>query len=281
MFRLQKRRSATFTELRISDYGERPGVINLLLQWPAVLTRFVFRSIYHNQHTMDYPMFEEWLLIHKYTLKHVDIGFLHRHGSNRLFNARRFPKLELLRLSRWQMHNPAQFMPEDSNVLGPSLKTFAWDFTVYDQHSEGWSDFGESEANWVKTLAEIAISCKSALREIHIQFTPDELWGTTEEMGYPWDWMEKVKDESFKPNGLGLVYNEPSISKDTWLNFCRTGEYGGDGNEEIADGTADSEQCSMADEEESANLFASVLQSAYQGEDIRGYLISVSKARGG
>jgi hypothetical protein len=103
---LQKRRSATFTSLRISDYEERPEVMDLLLQWPAVLTRFEFGSFYNNGNMMDYPMFEKWLLIHQHTLKYIDIGYLNRHGSSRLFNATLFPNLEFLRLSRWQMHSP-------------------------------------------------------------------------------------------------------------------------------------------------------------------------------
>jgi hypothetical protein len=252
--------------------------MNLFIQWPASLTRFIFGSIYNNQHVMDYPMFEEWLLIHRCTLKHVEIGYLHGHGNSRLFNATLFPKLEFLRLSRWQMHHPARFTPEDANVLGPSLKTFAWDFSVYDQHTEAWSDFGESEANWIKKLAEVAVSRKAALGEIHIQFAPNPFQETTEEVGYPWDWMDKVRNETMKPKGLDMVYNEPTISKDAWQHFCRTGEYPGHGNEDVADSTADGEQSSVIEEENSANLFQSGLQNAYHGEDIRGYFINIPKA---
>jgi hypothetical protein len=155
--------------------------------WPAALPRFTFGSNYSNQHVMDYPMFEEWLLIHQYTLTSVDIGYLPAAAAAVYSTPRCFQTSKILRLSRWQMHGPVQFTPEDANVLGLSLTRFAWDFTVYDQHTEAWSDFGEPEANWVKKLAKAAVSRKAVLKEIHIQFAPDGCYDTTEEMGYPWD----------------------------------------------------------------------------------------------
>jgi hypothetical protein len=227
---------------------------------------------------MDYPMFENWLLIHKDSLTYIKIGYLSGGGSNRLFNATLFPNLEFLGVSRWQMHSPVQFSPMDSNLLGPSLKTFAWDFSIYDQHSESWCGFGEPEANWVRELAEFAVSHKAALTKIEIQFTPDGLWGTTEDMGYPWDRMDGVRDQTMKPNGLDLVYNEPSVSKDVWLKFVRTGEFGSEANEEVVDDAANCEQYNSADEQENANISEPEFHLAYQGEDIRGYFMSEPKA---
>jgi hypothetical protein len=119
-------------------------------------------------------------------------------------------------------------------VLGPSLTSFAWDFTVDDQHPEGWTSFGEVETNWVKKLAEIAVARKAALREIQIQFAPDECYGTTEEMGYPWDMMDKIRDKYLRPKGLDLIYNKPMMSKEAWLKFCRPGEFPHRGNEDVA-----------------------------------------------
>jgi hypothetical protein len=225
---------------------------------------------------MNYPMFENWLLVHQQSLTHIDIGYLN--GTSRLFNATLFPNLEFLRLSRWQMHRPIQFSPDDSNVLGPSLKTFAWDFTIYDQHSESWCDFGESEANWVKNLAERAASRKALLARIEIQFAPDSYWHATEEMGYPWDWMDRVRDQTLKPNSINLVYNEPLVSRDAWLKFVRTRELDGDGNEAIDDHRADEEHFSTVAEEGNAELLGPEPQSAYQGEDIRRYLVSKLEA---
>jgi hypothetical protein len=71
------------------------------------------------------------------------------------------------------------------------------------------------------------------------------------------------------------MYNDPTISKDEWLNFCRTGAYGREENEETVHARADSEQFSVTDERDSTSLFQSRFQNAYQGEDIRGYLISI------
>jgi hypothetical protein len=160
------------------------------------------------------------------------------------------------------------------------LTSFAWDFTVDDQHPEGWTSFGEVETNWVKKLAEIAVARKAALREIQIQFAPDECYGTTEEMGYPWDMMDKIRDKYLRPKGLDLIYNKPMMSKEAWLKFCRPGEFPHRGNEDVADSTAVGEQPSVTEEEDSMDLSQSGLQNVYQGEDIRGYFISIPKADG-
>jgi hypothetical protein len=218
-------------------------------------------------------MFEDWLLIHQHSLKHIDIGYLH--SFSRLFNATLFPNLEYLRLSRRQMHSPIRFSAEDSNILGSNVKTFAWDFTINDQHSEGWCDFGEAEAKWIQDLAECAASRKAALKRIEIQFSPD-YWDTVEEMGFPWDRMNRVRDETLKTRGIELVHNQPSIERDSWLKFVRSknidGE--GDGDEEIEDNGADDEQESAADEHDVADLLEPEFRGAYQGEDIREYLVS-------
>jgi hypothetical protein len=40
-------------------------------------------------------------------------------------------------------------------------------------------------------------------------------------MGYPWDLMDSVREETPKPHGLDLVYSEPPISKEEWLRFVK------------------------------------------------------------
>lgn len=237
-----------------------------------MLTHFEFGSYYNNEHMMDYPAFENMLLIHQNTLKHIDIGYLSPGGNLRLFNATRFSKLEFLKLSRWQMSRPVQFSVEDSNVLGPSLKTFAWDFSIYDQHSESWTDFGAPEAAWLRELGEIAISRKAALEKIVIQYTPECYHNPTEEEGYPWDRMDKVRDETLKPNGLSLEYNEPSVSKDKWLHCIRTGGLESETHDATVLDTAREEDKSAGDKEEVGEGLESDSQGGYHGEDIRGYL---------
>ncbi|PVI04576.1 hypothetical protein DM02DRAFT_468673, partial [Periconia macrospinosa] len=217
----ERLRTAPFTSLALSDYEESPEATSLLIQWPAVLTHFIFESFYNNPHIMDYPMFESWLLIHKDTLKHVQMGYLsRRRGGRRLFNATLFPHLEFLGLSRWQSDEESLKSEADiANLLGPSVKTFLWDFGINDQHPEDWSDFEELEETWIRRLAQAAIDTKAALTTIRIQFDPYE-WYSEDYKYYPWDRMDSIKDDICDPNGLALIYSEPCVTKEEWLkNF--------------------------------------------------------------
>jgi hypothetical protein len=215
-------RTSPITELSLSDYEEGRIATRALIAWPKTLTHFTFGSFYNNKHTMDYTDFESWLSIHNLTLKSVDIGYLSGSGSSRLFNAMPFPNLESLKLSRWQQGwphrtDPLRFKAEDANVLGQRVKFFGWDFGIYDQHSESWNAFGEDEEVWLTSLAKIAAAKKAALRTIKIYFRPDS-YEVTEENGYPWDRMDRIRDKACKNNGIELEYTPPTITKENWLD---------------------------------------------------------------
>jgi hypothetical protein len=171
------------------------------------------------------------------------------------------------------------FTEEDANVLGKSLRTFSWDLHIYDQHNGWWQDFGEEEEKWVRSLAECAVKRKAVLERIEIKFRPDDYWGTKEEMGYPWDRMDRVRDEICRPNGIDLVYHEPLIEKDAWLEYVRTGELGSGGDEGSVDYTVEEDSSIVASEEGNAEMLETEVQwGAYQGEDIRQYLVGKPKA---
>jgi len=163
----QKHRTASFSTLSLSDYEESPQATAQLLQWSNQLSHFHFGSFYNNRFYMDLPMFHSMLLMHKDTLKTIDIGYLSSSGRGRLFNASDFPRLEVLRLSRWEMEENLEFSSTEADLLlAPNLKTFGWDFSIYDQHSESWTDFGKREERWVRELARAAIERKAALKKI-------------------------------------------------------------------------------------------------------------------
>src|SRR5882757_5295785 len=128
----QKHRTASFSTLSLSDYEESPQATAQLLQWSNQLSHFHFGSFYNNRFYMDLPMFHSMLLMHKDTLKTIDIGYLSSSGRGRLFNASDFPRLEVLRLSRWEMEENLEFSSTEADLLlAPNLKTFGWDFSIY------------------------------------------------------------------------------------------------------------------------------------------------------
>jgi hypothetical protein len=83
-------------------------------------------------------------------------------------------------------------------LLAPNLKTFGSDFDSHDVHPESWTDFGKKEEDWLRGLANAATARKAALKRIEIISCPDTCtWGMKEEDGYPWDRMDRIRDESW------------------------------------------------------------------------------------
>ncbi|CAO2654477.1 Nn.00g112100.m01.CDS01 [Neocucurbitaria sp. VM-36] len=212
----KKLHTASFTSLTLSDYEESPQATALLLSWPKNLEHFNFGSFYNNRYTMDYAMFTWWLSIHCETLKSVAIGYLSWHSSFRVFDATRFPNLEILKLSPHAMAVDLEFRDSARKILGPKVRTFGWDFSMNDQHSEGWTAFGEREDLWIRELAKAAKAQKAALVEIEITFTPDH-WTLKREWGYPWDRMIRVRDDIAALNGISLSWNKPTLTREGWL----------------------------------------------------------------
>lgn len=260
----QKHRTASFVSLSLSDYEESPQATAQLLQWPKQLSSFVFDSFYNNRFFMDLPMLGSMLLMHKDTLRTVEIGYLSQSGRGRPFDWAQFPNLEVLRLSRWQMAKDLKLSPAEADLLlAPSLRTFGLSFSIYDQHSESWTDFGDTEEHWVRDFAKAAIARKAALNKIEIEFHPDSIWGTNEEDGYPWDRMNKIQDE-IRPYGIVLEYSEPYCTKEVWLEQLKTEP------EEIAS-TGDPEQSSTEQNTPEAP------EAVFEGRDIREYFPVVQR----
>lgn len=77
------------------------------------------------------------------------------------------------------MERPLYFLSEGSIILGPSLRTFAWDFSVDHEGNEMWHDFEEAEVTWLQKLAKCAVASRAALKKIKIEFRPSH-WGNIE-----------------------------------------------------------------------------------------------------
>lgn len=174
---------------------------------PKALEHFRLRGGCSGQASWDLSLFPGLLYDHQTSLKSIEIGELGR--GDKYINLLDFPNLETLKLSRYVF----DLTPEAAcaTFLAPKLHTFIWDFTVLDQSSESWTDFGQKQKEWISKFAELAIAQKSMLRKIEIIFTPDQ-WSrpkTREQLrdwGWPWDLMDEVRD-AIKPD-IQLSYNK-------------------------------------------------------------------------
>ncbi|KAF2127182.1 hypothetical protein P153DRAFT_433002 [Dothidotthia symphoricarpi CBS 119687] len=222
----KKHRTAPFTHLHLFNTVLTARATYILLQWPRVLTHFVFDAYPYQPPFVDYPTLESWLLIHAETLVHIKISCLHPKRSKRLLNATLFPQLELLSLSRWQMQSglrtdhSTSVRTDQVNLLGSSLKIFCWDFTIEDSELSRLP-FGDDEASWIRTLSERAFEHKAALETIKILYSLDD-HHRTRSKGYPWECMEDAQRHLVK-FGIELIYDKPPMSKDEWTRYYETG----------------------------------------------------------
>jgi hypothetical protein len=195
------------SELIISDFGDTPEALQSLLNLPKALQHFEFGKVHSTPSTWwNLGHFQRLLHGHRESLRSIEIGALGREMIN--INLLDFTKLETLNLSRWVF----DFTPEIAcaTLLAPKLRTFIWDFTIEDQHSESWTSFGQEQRDWITTFAKLAVAQKSALRQIKIVFNPDEGSGprTRDQLKdhpWPWDFMDQARDAMYPD--VKLSYN--------------------------------------------------------------------------
>lgn len=154
---------------------------------------------------------------HKVSLQTLEIGHLTRDptrlSTDRIFDISSFPSLETLVLHKLQLENTDPKVAA-SMLLAPRLRTFGYSFNINDQVHEYWEDFDAAQEEWLRKFAFEAVARRSTLRTIDVRFSPDEWRDPGPE--YPWDRMDKVREELQGTNIL-LVYNEPLYTKDGWL----------------------------------------------------------------
>ncbi|RAO70401.1 uncharacterized protein BHQ10_006413 [Talaromyces amestolkiae] len=202
-----------------------------IISWPKELTEFRFYKCWNNDnYRIDLSMVQRWLQAHKTSLRYIMINelSLQRPPEGQLdFNAVQFTSLKHLHLSRWLWSKPLDLSlakAEAESLLAPKLRVFVWDFTAErDGFREFWTDFGAQEEEWLKVFAQVAISRRDrhCLQEIRIQFTPEDMgWGRESEI-YPWDRLDRIREEVVQQSGglVALTYNKPVFSREEWKDF--------------------------------------------------------------
>lgn len=190
-----------------------------LILWPKTLTVFEYSRYVHDVDYVDLPMVQSWLQVHKCTLRYINIGKVSagfEEARGRLFNAKEFPNLEELHLSRWDMSRTLDSPMEDADLLlGPQLRKFKLGYMNYGaQRNPVVSDFGEREEKWLRCLAQVAIARGHCLQEIYTDFFTLEFGDLSD--GYPWDGLDRLRAE-FQSPGLRVIYGRPTYTREEWM----------------------------------------------------------------
>ncbi|KAJ5623139.1 hypothetical protein N7490_011744 [Penicillium lividum] len=224
-------KASDLTKLHLSDFKDTSATLNSLIHWPKSLFEFSIENIHsdpdHEEthpNYLDLPLLRKMLNTHKDTLTSLSIGPLSLSGRGNLATLSDLTALHTLSLSRWQLGGEGELdVSSDfaSDLLGPSLKLFIWDFTRYDGNVQRWSDFGTRESLWIMNLAQKAVELRVPLREIRIQFSPE--LPTSEDEDYPWDSVEDLNLQ-FREQGIVITYNEPVVLKEDFFNRSKPTE---------------------------------------------------------
>lgn len=275
----QQQRTACFTRLRLYDYDEDSRATSQLLNWPRELRHMEMGSYYNNGNYMDLSMFGTMLSPHKHTLEVLKMGYLSRTGDDeRIIDISEFSALTELELSRWSFANTSLQFSDDvgHKLLAPRLAKFIWSFSIYDQHSETITDMGDREEDWLRHFANFAARQKSALKSIYVEYRPPRVsrYEDIRAFVYPWDRLDRVKKDIEK-YGIMLGYNEPSTTKQEWLDEVEN-------QKRRARGEASPERASSPDESEEESAYGEpepdFHNSEYlntEGGDIRRYFTSM------
>ncbi len=128
------------------------------------------------------------------------------------------------------MPSSLHFRREDVDLLGLSLKTFRWDFSLarIDLKRNQGIIFGDKETAWLRQLATTTVSQQSALEKIEVEFCPITLelyhWNqdsySDEHKTYPWDSLEIIRDEILRTSGRDLSLYHPTCHKE-YRQHCK------------------------------------------------------------
>lgn len=249
----QETGSTCFTALSLRDCTVSAKTIESLIHWTSKLEHFSFTKSESCPEMVWHPRFEDVLVHHFSTLRTLELcsaetGF--QDDDDSIFDTSRFPILTHLRLSAWQtMPRTQQQQHTDFTKLlsGPRLTHFTWDFSAYkssspdpdpnttqarteDEHQnrESFFHFGAPEESCLHNLATTATSHSTALQTIHIVYNPSPSsdgrsgpnpWNCYNMFSawYPWERMERVRDEVLRPGGRELTWDAPPFkSKEEW-----------------------------------------------------------------
>jgi hypothetical protein len=204
----------------------RMHATSVLIQWPTVLTHFIFEAHPIDPQELDYAMLESWLLIHKFSLLHVNIHHNRQQATAPFFNASLFPRLTYLQLWRTP---PSAPRIQDCNsyngcLLGDSLDTFCWDFAPTDFRTrDWWNPLSHNEVEWLRSLASTAFENKSALKNIVVKYTLEQHCQCVQLLDYPWEYLNPAREYMAKL-GINLVFDDPGCSKDELMAYYHTGK---------------------------------------------------------
>ncbi|KAF2786297.1 hypothetical protein K505DRAFT_380362 [Melanomma pulvis-pyrius CBS 109.77] len=210
-------RTAAFTTLRIQSvftFSDNLYALQHLLLWPIRLERFALHTINNRRGPyMPITMLEPF----KHCLSEIEL--YPRDPDRTPFSFSDFSKLETLRLT-WTNVKESSVLEAPWHLLPPRLRTLGWVFTgvdAGDDPEEVWEVFHLIVEVWTRKLVQAALAKDIPLREVEMIFFPNlvlEFAPTHHE--YPWDQIKRL-EEKLIGDGVCVVYDTPSITKEEWL----------------------------------------------------------------
>lgn len=182
--------------------------------WPKALQHFSFKDTDASHNQFHLTELGPTIALHKQSLRSIELVSLFSRVKS-CIDLMDYPQLESLTISAWDIDCSNE--EAASKLLAPRLKSFIWSFSMLSQSTASVKDFNDGRADWLRCFIALAVERKSALRKVHLDFTPDWYPGDEEVnsgvLDYPWDRMVVIARE-FGPHGVNVSWNTPPMTKE-------------------------------------------------------------------
>ncbi|CAG9936352.1 unnamed protein product [Clonostachys rosea f. rosea IK726] len=212
-------KKATFDQLSLVNLRVKAHQLEILINWPSMLTTFVFDEFKRSQsHSgqLALPEILQMLRKHKETLKIIKICSMGaRVPIEDSLDTSDFTALEELTVSRWHFGDvDPVFQETDVDlVAAPNFKRLTYD-ARRDMYRQRHGQFKSDDETWVRRLIQGALARNLSLQQFEI-ICQQNIPATRIDPVYPWDRIKRLQEE-FRPRGVGVICNPPVVTKWEW-----------------------------------------------------------------
>ena len=200
--------------MNLFDYNGSPDVSQYLISWPKRLLKLHVDNL-SSEPFSYWPRIERTLQKHRNCLRVLELGFLNLRDAleeQNIMDLSEFIVLEELQLCFWCQ--PTRLTQNEvRRILAPRLTKLNLVFSLNpDLRGPKWPELISDQALWVKGVLHFALGMGSALKAVHLLFTP---WMPQPEFVDIWKKLDGIVKE-FAGKGIEITYSTKIMAENQW-----------------------------------------------------------------